>query len=93
MKVIKNEFFKQYETIYTEEKVLKFVDAHMIENKLQVSSLINEDSTIEDILMVVYSLIYANSNDDENYTVVKLENLVDNSRFKFNDFMIIKEEK
>ena len=90
---IKNEFFKQYETIYTEEKVLKFVDAHMIENKLQVSSLINEDSTIEDILMVVYSLIYANSNDDENYTVVKLENLVDNSRFKFNDFMIIKEEK
>ena len=90
---IKNEFFKQYETIYTEDKVLKFVDTHMTDNKLQVGSLINEESTIEDILMVVYSLIYTNSTDDEEYTVVKLDHLVENSRFKFNDFMIIKEEK
>ena len=73
--------------------MLQFVDTHMIDNKLQVGSLINEDSTIEDILMVVYSLIYTNSTDDEEYTVVKLDHLVENSRFKFNDFMIIKEEK
>ena len=90
---IKNEFFKQYETIYTEEKVIKFVESHMQDNKLQVGNLINEESTIDDILMVIYSLIYTNSNDDANYTVVKLDHLVENSKFKFNDFMIIKEDK
>jgi hypothetical protein len=90
---IKNEFFKQYETIYTEDKVLNFVNSHMTNNKLQVGSLINEESTIEDILMIVYSLIYTNSTDDEEYTVVKLDSMVKNSKFKFNDFMIIKEEK
>jgi hypothetical protein len=90
---IKNEFFKQYETIYTEEKVLKFVETHLVDNKLQVGSLLTEDSTIEDILMVIYSLIYTNSNDDAEYTVVKLDSMVENSRFKFNDFMIIREDK
>jgi hypothetical protein len=55
--------------------------------------LINDDSTIEDILMVIYALIYANSNDDIDYTVVKLDHIAENNRFKFNDFMIIKEEK
>jgi hypothetical protein len=90
---IKNEFFKQYETIYTEDKVLNFVNSNMTNNKLQVGSLINEESTIEDILMVVYSLIYTNSTDDEEYSVIKLDNMVENTKFKFNDFMIIKEEK
>ena len=90
---IKNAFFKQYETIYTEEKVLKFVDTHMTNNKLQVGSLINEESSIDDILMVIYSLIYTNSNDDTKYSVVKLDHLVENTKFKFNDFMIVKEDK
>ena len=90
---IASEFFKEHETIYTEEKVLKFVDERMTNNKLQASMLINEESGIEDILMVVYSLIYTNSNDEVKYTVTKLDHLVENSRFKFNDFMIVKEEQ
>lgn len=90
---IQASFFKEYETIYTESKVLKFVDDNLVDNKLQASMLINDDSTIDDILMVIYALIYANSNDDIDYTVVKLDHIAENNRFKFNDFMIIKEEK
>lgn len=90
---IKDSFFKQYETLYTEEKVLRFVDSNLVENKLQASSLINDESTIDDLLMVVYSLIYTNSNDDVQYDVVKLDNMVEGPKYEFNDFMIIKEEK
>ena len=90
---VASEFFKENETIYTEDKVLKFVDEKMVKNILQASSLINDDSGIEDILMLVYSLIYTNSNDEVKYTVTKLENLVENSRYKFNDFLIVKEDQ
>ena len=90
---VASEFFRENETIYTEDKVLKFVDEKMVKNILQASSLINDDSGIEDILMLVYSLIYTNSNDEVKYTVTKLENLVENSRYKFNDFLIVKEDQ
>ena len=90
---VASEFFRENETIYTEDKVLKFVDDKMVKNILQASSLITDDSGIEDILMLVYSLIYTNSNDEVKYTVTKLENLVENSRYKFNDFLIVKEDQ
>ena len=90
---VASEFFRENETIYTEDNVLKFVDEKMVKNILQASSLINDESTIEDILMLVYSLIYTNSNDEVKYTVTKLENLVESSRYKFNDFLIVKEDQ
>ena len=90
---IQSAFFKEYETIYTEDKVLKFVETNMVNNRLRAGELLNEESTIDDILMVIYALIYTNSNDEVNYKVVKLNGLVENSRFKFNDYLIIKEEE
>ena len=90
---IQSAFFKEYETIYTEDKVLKFVETNMVNNRLRAGELLNEESTIDDILMVIYALIYTNSNDEVNYKVVKLNVLVENSRFKFNDYLIIKEEE
>ena len=84
--------FRENETIYTEDKVLKFVNEKMTNNILQASQLITEDSGIEDILMVVYALIYTNSNDDVKYSVTKLDHLVENARYKFNDFLIVKED-
>ena len=90
---IQSAFFKEYESIYTEDKVLKFVEANLKDNKLRAGDLLTEESSIDDILMVIYSLIYTNSNDEANYSVVKLNSLVENTRFKFNDFMIIKEEE
>lgn len=89
---IRNAFFKEYETIYTQTRVLNFVNEHLIDKKLQASSLIDEESTIEDMLMVIYALIYTNSNEDEHYSVVKLDTKVSCGKFKFNDFMIIKED-
>ena len=89
---VASEFFKENETIYTEEKVLKFVDEKMVNNILQASALITNEATIEDVLMVVYSLIYTNSNDDIKYTVKRLDSLVETNRYKFNDFLIVKEE-
>jgi hypothetical protein len=65
----------------------------MINNILQASQMIQPDSGLEDILMVVYSLIYTNSNDEVKYTVTKLENLVESEKFKFNDFLIVREEE
>jgi hypothetical protein len=38
-------------------------------------------------------LIYTNSNDEVKYTVTKLENLVESEKFKFNDFLIVREEE
>jgi hypothetical protein len=73
--------------------VLKFVEANLKDNKLRAGDLLTEESSIDDILMVIYSLIYTNSNDEVNYSVVKLNSLIENTRFKFNDFMIIKEEE
>ena len=90
---VASEFFKEHETIYTEENVLSFVNTRMANNILQASSLINDDSTIDDILMLVYALIYTNSNDEVKYTVTKLDNLVESERFKFNDFLIVKEDQ
>lgn len=89
---VASEFFKEHESIYTEDKVIKFVNERMIDNTLRASSLIHKDSGIEDILMVVYSLIYTNSNDDMKYTVKKLDYLVESNRFKFHDFLITREE-
>ena len=74
-------------------KVLKVVNDKMINNILQASQMIQPDSGLEDILMVVYSLIYTNSNDEVKYTVTKLENLVESEKFKFNDFLIVREEE
>ena len=90
---IASEFFKENETIYTEDNVLNFVNQNMVKNILQASALINDESTIDDILMLVYSLIYANSNDEVKYSVTKLDNLVETDRFKFHDFLIIKEDQ
>ena len=39
---IYHEFFKEHETIYTEEKVLKYVNDSMVNNVLQASSMIND---------------------------------------------------
>ena len=89
---VASEFFKEHESIYTEDKVIKFVNERMTDNTLRASSLIHKDSGIEDILMVVYSLIYTNSNDDMKYTVKKLDYLVESNRFKFHDFLITREE-
>lgn len=89
---IRDEFFREYDSIYTEAKVLDFVDSHMVNNKLQISSLINEDSTVDDLLMVIYALIYTNSNDEVNYTVTKLDNIVESRHFKCSDFIIVREE-
>ena len=89
---VAGEFFKEHETIYTEDKVLKVVNERMINNTLQASNMINPNSGIEDILMVIYSLIYTNSNDEVKYTVTKLDQLVENEKFKFNDFLIVRED-
>ena len=90
---IATEFFRENETIYTEENVLKFVNENMDKNMLQASKFITENSTIEDILMLVYSLIYTNSDEEVRYKVTKLDNLIENSRYKFNDFLITREDQ
>jgi hypothetical protein len=90
---VASEFFKEHETIYTEEKVLKVVNDKMVNNILQASQMIQPDSGLEDILMVIYSLIYTNSNDEVKYTVTKLDHLVESEKFKFNDFLIVREEE
>lgn len=90
---VASEFFRENETIYTEDNVMKFVGEKMVKNILQASAVITEESGIDDILMLVYSLIYTNSSDEVKYTVTKLDNLVENARYKFNDFLIIKEEE
>jgi len=87
------QFIHEYDTEYTEEKILAFIARNLTDGKLQASSLIHDDSTIDDILLVVYSLIYANNNDESIYNVVKLDHIAETKKFKFNDFLIVKEDK
>lgn len=89
---IQADFFKQYETIYTEENVLRFLKEHLEEGKVLASNLLSDDPTFEEVLMVIYALIYSNGSIDETYKLTKLDNIVTKGRFRFNDFMILREE-
>lgn len=89
---IQADFFKQYETIYTEENVLNFLRDHLVDGKVLASNLLSADPSFEEILMVIYALIYSNGSVEEPYKLTKLDEIKEVGRFRFQDFMIQKED-
>lgn len=82
------EFFKTYKNPYNEKAVRDYLISHMENNKFRASDVIKYDSSLEEILFVLYSLVYGS---EHNYTLTKLDNVIEHKKFILNDFILTKE--
>ena len=87
---LQSEFFKQYENSFSEEMVLGFLDSHLIDNKTYASALLKDDPEIDDLILVIYALIYAVSDIENKYVVTQTDIDVEKGNFYFKDFIIAK---
>ncbi len=80
----------EMDSLYDPKNVSLFMEDKFSDNKFMASTFINHDSSDDDVMMLIYSLIYASEND---YSIVKEKSYIDHNKFKIRDFSIIKEGK
>ncbi|MDE5546977.1 MAG: hypothetical protein K2I88_05885 [Anaeroplasmataceae bacterium] len=79
------EFLQQFKSAYNEVEIKNFLEANMVENKLQASEVISYNSENITVLMTVYSLMYAASLD---YTITVLDTVIEHKKYRLKDFKI-----
>ena len=79
------DFFEQFKTAYNEIEIANYLDANMIDNKLQASELINYNSENLTVLMTVYCLMFATNHE---YEITILEKNIEHKRYRLKDFLI-----
>ena len=78
-------FFEQFKTTYNEIEIANYLDANMLDNKLQASDLINYNSDNLTVLMTVYCLMFAANHE---YEITILEKNIEHKRYRLKDFLI-----
>lgn len=85
---LEEDFYKQYQTDYTEEEVLKQVENILSDKQEIKASLIYDKNnfTEDDMILLLYIIVY--STYETNYEIDILDEKVTLGKYKFNDFII-----
>lgn len=83
--VIDEEFIKQFKTAYNEIEIANFLEANLDDKQLLASNIINYDTEDSTVLMTVYSLIYAST---QEYDVYVSDKEISHKKYRLRDFMI-----
>ena len=79
------DFMQQFKSAYNEVEIKNFLDANMLENKLQASQLIHYNVDNLTVLMTVYSLMYASNLE---YHIEILDTKIEHKKYTLRDFII-----
>ncbi|MDE6655390.1 MAG: hypothetical protein K2J85_00190, partial [Anaeroplasmataceae bacterium] len=79
------EFLQQFKSAYNEVEIKNFLEANMLDNKLQASDVIQYNSENITVLMTVYSLMYAAGLD---YTITVSDKVIEHKKYRLKDFTI-----
>ncbi len=85
---VSEEFFKTYKNPYNDKAISDFLNSHMVNNVFKASDAIKYDSSLDDILLTLYSLVYGS---EHNYTLEKLDKTIEHNKFIMSDFLLKKE--
>lgn len=81
-------FFNQYRIRYDERYVADFINNNLSSNSIVASEVLNYDSSDDEVLSILYALIYAS---DHKLQFKKLDDIIDHRKFTMRNFMLIKE--
>jgi hypothetical protein len=70
---------------YNPSEVNQYILAHLHDGKLYASDIVNYDSSEDDILLMIFCLMFAS---EHNYDVTKLDRILDHKKYLMNDFVI-----
>ncbi|MDE7095190.1 MAG: hypothetical protein K2O23_01770, partial [Anaeroplasmataceae bacterium] len=79
------EFLQQFKSAYNEVEIKNFLEANMLDNRLQASEVISYNSENITVLMTVYSLMYAAGLD---YTITVSDKVIEHKKYRLKDFTI-----
>lgn len=82
-----NGFHAKYDPEYIKDFILRRLDEN---NSLKASSIILPDANKDDMLMLIFILIYASEN---NYRIEKLVDTITTDKYSMTNFMITREEE
>lgn len=87
---ITDDWLKQFKSAYNEIEIANYLEAHLVDDRLRASQVINYDSDDMTVLMTVYSLMFA-SNQEFDVTISD-EKLV-HKHYRMRDFTIERRKK
>ena len=82
------DFFRQYDSSYTIEAVMDYIERNMHDNMLRASDIVSDNPSIEEILYLIYAIVYAASDIDNRFVVNRLDEHVERGNYRFFDFTI-----
>ncbi|HOP57562.1 MAG TPA: DUF5716 family protein [Bacillota bacterium] len=86
---LEEEFYQEFETDFSSDVIMKYLMEYFRKRpSIKASEIIREDMTDEAILRLLYILIYAG--DELDYSIVPLQKEIEHSRFRLQDFEIIR---
>ncbi len=86
-----NTFFNEYKSIYSEDLVYKFTIENMVDNVFKASRVLRYEAELDEILMVLFALIYADQS--RNLKVRRLiDEEINHKKYILKDFEIYVEE-
>ncbi len=86
---VSEEFFKTYKNPYNDKSVEEFLNVHMVNNVFKASDAIKYDSSIDDILLTLYALVYGS---EHEFSLEKLDKKIEHNKFIMSDFLLKKEK-
>lgn len=80
-----DDFLKQFKSAYNEIEIANFLEAHLVNNQLQASKVIDYNSTNLTVLMTIYSLMFAST---QEYDIYVSDKEIVHKRYRLRDFKI-----
>ncbi len=84
---IESDFYRQYQTPYSEEVAQKFLLEHLKDNRLYGSDVILYDTDENTCMLTIYAILYALDYQDD-YEVLVLDKKIENVGLRMKDFLI-----
>ncbi len=83
------DFLSQYKARYDEASIADYISRNLnANNQLVASDVLRYDSSDEEVILMIYSLIYAS---DSKFKVEKLDSIVNHRKFTMKNFMLVKD--
>ncbi len=80
-----DDFLQQFKSAYNEVEIKNFLEANMVDGRLQASHMIQYETEDSTVLMTVYCIMYASNLD---YDITIFDRGIEHKRYRLKDFMI-----
>lgn len=85
-----DDFLNQFKSAYNEIEIANYLDAHLVDNRLRASQVIDYNSDDLTVLMTVYSLMYASN---QEFDVTVSDEILVHKHYRMRDFTIERRKK